>query len=67
MKIFDVLIIGCGSIGGGFDMQGDGLNQPRTHAGAFDRHDRFSIAGCIEPIDVVLKIMSILFRKIGKS
>ena len=32
-------------------MQGDGLNQPRTHAGAFDRHDRFFIAGCIEPID----------------
>ena len=33
-------------------MQGDSLNYPRTHAGAFDKHDQFAIAACVEPIDI---------------
>jgi predicted dehydrogenase len=43
-----VLIVGCGNIAGGFD-DGRGEAWPTTHAGAFARDGRFTIAACVDP------------------
>lgn len=46
-----VLIVGCGNIAGVFD-QGRPLGDlPYTHAGAYIRDGRFSLAMCVEPDD----------------
>lgn len=47
--LFEVLIVGCGNIAGGFDEAGRASSQPLTHAGAFSIHPGFQLAGCIEP------------------
>ena len=44
-----VLIVGCGNIAGSFDMGRSASELPYTHAGAFTRDDRFSLAACVEP------------------
>jgi len=49
---FRVLIVGCGNIAGGFDQARSTEDLPYTHAGAFTRDGRFSIAACIEPDDM---------------
>lgn len=46
---FDVLVVGCGNIAGGFDAQRAGDAPPLTHAGAFSRHPGFRLAACVEP------------------
>ena len=44
-----VLIVGCGNIAGGFDQGRPPRDSPYTHAGAYTRDDRFSLAACVEP------------------
>ena len=44
-----VLLIGCGNIAGGFDVDSVMGVAPRTHAGAYVSHGSFSIDSCIEP------------------
>jgi predicted dehydrogenase len=46
---FDVLIVGCGNIAGGFDSERPPDEPPLTHAGAFSRHPGFRLAACVEP------------------
>lgn len=47
--MYDVLIIGCGNIAGGFDAMRAEDAPPLTHAGAYARHPGFRIAACIDP------------------
>lgn len=47
----DVLIVGCGSIAGGFDAERSATLPPLTHAGAFTRHGGFRLAACVDPDD----------------
>ena len=46
-ELLSVLIIGCGNIAGGFDAAGS--DTVLTHAGAYRRHGRFRLAGCVDP------------------
>lgn len=46
---FDVLVVGCGNIAGGFDAQRPAGEPPLTHAGAFGGHPAFRLAACVEP------------------
>lgn len=46
---FDVLVVGCGNIAGGFDAARPADAAPLTHAGAFTRHPGFRLAACVEP------------------
>lgn len=46
---FDVLVVGCGNIAGGFDAQRAAGELPLTHAGAYARHAGFRLAACVEP------------------
>lgn len=46
-----VLIVGCGNIAGLFDQGRSQSDLPYTHAGAYSRDWRFSLAVCIEPDD----------------
>lgn len=47
--MFDVLIIGCGNIAGGFDAVRPTDALPLTHAGAYTRDGRFRLAACVDP------------------
>lgn len=47
--IFDVLVVGCGAIAGGYDAERGSDSLPLTHAAAFTRHGGFRLAGCIDP------------------
>ena len=49
MALLRALIVGCGNIAGGFDQGRPPGYLPYTHAGAFVRDGRFSIAACVEP------------------
>lgn len=44
-----VLLVGCGNIGGRFDMNSASTGYSYTHAGAYSRDGRFSIEACIDP------------------
>jgi predicted dehydrogenase len=46
-----VLIVGCGNIAGVFDLGRSLGDWPYTHAGAYARDGRYSLAVCIEPDD----------------
>lgn len=46
---FNVLIVGCGSIAGGFDGNQFFHGFPYSHAGGYVRDGRFNIVGCVEP------------------
>lgn len=48
-KILNVLIVGCGNIAGGFDLNYEGPLSPCTHAGAFTEDPRFTIIACLDP------------------
>jgi predicted dehydrogenase len=50
-KPLDVLIVGCGNIAGGFDEGHLPADLPYTHAGAYVRDGRFTLAACVEPDD----------------
>jgi len=41
------LIVGCGNIAGGFDV--DRKDLPLTHIGAYKRHGKFDVNVCVEP------------------
>jgi predicted dehydrogenase len=45
----NVLIIGCGNIAGGFDVNRAPELLPLSHAGAFSRHDGFLLLACVDP------------------
>ncbi|MCF8473591.1 MAG: Gfo/Idh/MocA family oxidoreductase [Emcibacter sp.] len=45
---FSVLIIGCGAIAGGYDEQDIKGKNILTHAKAFERHEGFHLAGCVD-------------------
>ncbi len=45
----NVLIIGCGKIAGGFDMNRAPDLLPLSHAGAFSRHGGFLLRACVDP------------------
>jgi predicted dehydrogenase len=43
------LIVGCGQAAGGFDAARPDSADPLTHAGAYRRDARFTLAACVEP------------------
>lgn len=47
--VFEVLVVGCGNIAGGFDTRRDAGEPPLTHAGAFSRNPAFRLGACVEP------------------
>lgn len=48
---YTVLIIGCGAIAGGYDLDRSDEDWPLTHAGAITRSDRFKLTACVDPDD----------------
>jgi predicted dehydrogenase len=48
---YRLLVIGCGNIAGGFDASRDPALPPLTHAGAFSRDPRCTLAACVDPDD----------------
>lgn len=48
----NVLVVGCGNIGGGFDQARAKEAWPLTHAGAYRRHGGFRITACADPDQV---------------
>lgn len=46
---YQVVIVGCGNIGGGFDTDRSPDVWPLSHAAAFTRHDGFQIKACVDP------------------
>jgi predicted dehydrogenase len=52
MSRLKVLIIGCGNIAGGFDMdRPEAADSPLTHAGGYVADGRFELSACVEPDD----------------
>lgn len=49
--LYEVLIIGCGNIAGGFDTTRSPLLPPLSHAGAYTLHGGFRLRACVEPDD----------------
>lgn len=45
---FQVLIIGCGNIAGGFDEHREDNLFPLTHAGAYAQNDHFRLIACVD-------------------
>jgi predicted dehydrogenase len=48
-KTFNVLIVGCGNIAGGYDLFQPEDALPMGHAKAYTKHGSFSLSGCVEP------------------
>jgi predicted dehydrogenase len=46
---YDVLIVGCGNIAGGFDMARAPNLPPLSHAGAYTQHGGFRLRACVDP------------------
>lgn len=46
---YEVLIVGCGNIAGGFDMARAPDLLPLSHAGAYTRHGGFRLRACVDP------------------
>ena len=46
---YQVVIVGCGNMGGGFDTDRPSDDWPLSHAGAFTRHEGFQIRACVDP------------------
>lgn len=49
---YEVLIIGCGNIAGGFDLTRAPNLPPLSHAGAYTKHGGFRLRACVDPHDV---------------
>jgi len=49
MQKLNVLVVGCGNIAGGFDLNRTASEFPYTHAGAYTRDGRFNLTACVEP------------------
>lgn len=48
---YEVLVIGCGNIAGGFDAARPSDMPPLSHAGAYARHGGFRLRACVDPDD----------------
>lgn len=48
---YDVLIIGCGNIAGGFDTARSPNLPPLSHAGAYTQHGGFRLRACVDPYE----------------
>jgi predicted dehydrogenase len=48
-KLLNVLIIGCGNIAGGYDLQKSKGSSPLGHAKAYQNHGNFKVLACIDP------------------
>ena len=48
---FKVLIVGCGNIAGGYDMDVGNVELPCSHAGTYSRNEKFKMVACVEPND----------------
>ncbi len=46
---YDVLVVGCGNIAGGFDMIRAPDLPPLSHAGAYTQHGGFRLRACVDP------------------
>jgi predicted dehydrogenase len=46
---YQVLIVGCGNIAGGFDMKSAPGTLPLTHAGGYTSHGGFQLRACVDP------------------
>jgi predicted dehydrogenase len=46
---YEVLIIGCGNIAGGFDIPRASHLLPLSHAGAYFKHKGFTLTACVDP------------------
>ena len=51
-SLYEVLIIGCGNIAGGFDATRVPLLHPLSHAGAYTLHGGFRLRACVEPDEI---------------
>ncbi len=49
--VYDVLIVGCGAIAGGYDRADASSKDVLTHAKAFTTHPGFRVVACVEPDD----------------
>jgi predicted dehydrogenase len=49
--LYNVLIIGCGNIAGGFDIAQAMHSLPLSHAGAYIQHGGFRLLACVDPDD----------------
>jgi len=49
MEKYNVVIIGCGNIAGGYDEELSDSGWPLTHAGAFSRNPAFNLLACCDP------------------
>jgi predicted dehydrogenase len=47
--VYDVLIVGCGAIAGGYDQADKASEDILTHAKAFTVHSGFRIVACVDP------------------
>lgn len=47
--MYDVLIVGCGAIAGGYDQAGQSAEDVLTHAKAFSTHPGFRLVACVDP------------------
>jgi len=48
-SVFDVVVIGCGAIAGGYDERGGNADAILSHAGAYRAHPGFRLVACIDP------------------
>ena len=46
---YSVLIIGCGEIAGGYDLNNPSTSNSLSHAAAFNKHKDFFLKGCVDP------------------
>ena len=57
-----VLILGCGAIAGGYDAQRPPDDWPLSHAGAIARHDRYTLAACVDPDEETRRAVATRWR-----
>jgi predicted dehydrogenase len=58
LKIFNVLIVGCGNIAGGYDSSKVDSESINTHAKAYLKHEGFILYGCVDPDQNAREIFS---------
>lgn len=46
---FNVLLVGCGNMAAGFDLENEASAPARTHAAGYAGHGGFKLAACIDP------------------
>lgn len=48
-QVLDVLVVGCGRMGGGYDTATRAGEPPLSHAGAYSEHGGFRLVACVDP------------------